>query len=225
MGSSLKSIARDWLVPPAIWNAAKAVKVKLKPPPTKGSEQDASWYDRVFEDAAVYNMPYYDTHYYFMWCAIVDRIIRDNPRLVLDIGCGPGQVAAFLRDRGLANYIGLDLSTTAIKRAQSLCPEYTFLAQSIYDSDVLEQVDYDFVMSLEFLEHVERDLEVLERIKSGVRFIGSVPDFPYPSHVRHFANCEEVAERYGSLFANFTVTEFIAPARRHRYFLLDGIKR
>ncbi|PYY24972.1 MAG: class I SAM-dependent methyltransferase [Acidobacteria bacterium] len=44
---------------------------------------------------------------------------------VCDIGCGPGQVARYLRDAG-ANVFGLDLSPEMISQAQRLNPDVPF---------------------------------------------------------------------------------------------------
>ena len=145
--------------------------------------------------------------------------------MVLDIGCGPGQVAQFLQDRGLPGYFGLDLSPVAAEKAAKLCPGYQFKAENALETNVLQEISYDTVISLEFLEHVQKELSVLEKIRSRTRFIGTVPDFPYISHVRHFKSTQEVLDRYGYLFHTFTVDEFKDPSGRKRYFLLDGIRK
>ncbi len=190
-----------------------------------GRERPSDWYDKDYRESAQYNTDYRQSHYYFLWCVVIDRIVRGGTQSVLDVGCGPGQVASFLRDKRLPHYVGLDLSPVAIARAAELCPGYSFTAGSVFDCDLLETADYDTVLSMEFLEHVEQDLAVLNRIKSGAIFIGTVPNFPYPSHVRHFNSCEEVASRYGVLFRDFSVAEYDSPDRKCRYFLLQGVKK
>jgi len=44
----------------------------------------------------------------------------------------------------------------------------------------------------EFLEHIEHDLDVIRFIRPRTYFVGTVPNFPYVSHVRHFQDCDEV---------------------------------
>ena len=190
-----------------------------------GSEKGADFYDEAFLHTEQYNVHYTKSNYYYLWCVLVDRVIRSGSKLVLDIGCGPGQVANFLQDRGLPDYFGLDLSTVATEKASKLCPKYQFRAENALETDVLTELSYDTVISLEFLEHVQEELSVLEKIRSGTRFIGTVPDFPYVSHVRHFCSSQEVSDRYGHLFHSFTVDEFKDPSGRKRYFLLDGIRK
>ena len=94
----------------------------------------------------------------------------------------------------------------------------------MFDTDLFERFDYDAVISLEFLEHVDGDMSVLRRIRQGKRFYGSVPNFPYESHVRHFLDCRQVAERYGPLFTGFRVDEFLADGGARKYFLMEGVK-
>jgi trans-aconitate methyltransferase len=154
---------------------------------------------------------------------IVDRLQAIDSPVMLDIGCGPGQLAAFLRDRGLTEYVGLDFSSKRIEWARSSVPEVRFELTDVYESDLLESLSYNTVICTEFLEHVERDLEVLHRLRSGARFIGTVPNFGGGSHVRHFRDAGEVSNRYGSCFEVLRVETFSMPQRNLQHFLLDGI--
>ena len=52
------------------------------------------------------------------------RVVRDQG-LVCDIGCGPGQVARYLHERGVA-VVGLDLSPRMVELARQLNPGITF---------------------------------------------------------------------------------------------------
>lgn len=60
-------------------------------------------------------------------CALLERFaaaIREGGS-VLDIGCGPGQVARFLRDRGI-EVCGIDLSEAMIEEAGKRSPDVEF---------------------------------------------------------------------------------------------------
>ena len=190
----------------------------------KSGEQDASYYNGVYLTSAEYKKHYTASVYYFVWCVMVDRLKRAGAHSVLDIGCGPGQFASLLHDAGIPTYCGLDLSENAIQIARTICPEYNFVAQSVFDSDLLERYDYDTVVSMEFLEHVHEDVAVLSRIRKAKRFFGTVPNFPYESHVRHFTDCRQVIERYGSLFTQFKVDVLLANDQGKQFFLLEGVK-
>jgi len=52
---------------------------------------------------------------------------RAGDGIVCDLGCGPGHVARYLRERG-ANVIGIDLSPGMVKRARTLVPDVPFRA-------------------------------------------------------------------------------------------------
>jgi SAM-dependent methyltransferase len=214
MSIRLKSMLRDF-TPPIVRRVVRTVMAK---------ERKADWYDKVFKESTEYDCHYIKSHYYFIWCVILDRVMRSGAQSVLDIGCGPGQVASFFQYKGLQRYFGLDLSTVAIEKARKLCPNYQFKVENALETDVLARVDYDTAISMEFLEHVTEELEVLKKLKPGTRFFGTVPDFPYPSHVRYFSSSDEVQQRYRSLFTTLDVDEFQAPNGTQRYFLLEGVK-
>ncbi len=221
-----KSVVKS-VTPPLIWRAGASVVHALtlrSARPLKPGEQDALFYDNVYQESIEYRKHYTASPYYFLWCVIGDRLKRGGGRSVLDIGCGPGQFASMLRDAGVPNYCGLDLSEQAIQMARAICPEYRFVAESVFDSVLLDRCDYDTVVSTEFLEHVHEDVAVLNRIRAGTRFYGTVPNFPFVSHVRHFRNCEEVGERYGSAFAHLTVDAMPADNTGKRFYLIEGVK-
>lgn len=46
---------------------------------------------------------------------------------VCDLGCGPGQVARYLRDQGVEEVVGVDVSAAMIREAQQLNPDVSFL--------------------------------------------------------------------------------------------------
>lgn len=56
---------------------------------------------------------------------------------VLDIGCGPGTVTAYLADRGV-DVSGVDLSPRMIKHARRLYPKYSFSVASSTDLDLAD---------------------------------------------------------------------------------------
>lgn len=212
--------------PPIIWGAARKIRKRLKRLGTENTKvYDQKWYDQVFEESPEYNCYYTDSGYYFLWCVIVDRVMRSQAKSVLDIGCGPGQVANFLHEKGLETYLGLDLSPVAIAKAKALCPDYNFIAQNVFETKALEEAGYDTVISMEFLEHVDDDLSVIERIRSGTRFFATVPDFLSESHVRCFSTNEEVIRRYSSFFDSFTVDFFDLPIKKQRFFVMEGVRK
>ncbi|MEK6237106.1 MAG: class I SAM-dependent methyltransferase [Planctomycetales bacterium] len=216
----LKSLTKE-VTPPFLFRGMRSMAHLLFP----GGERQATWYDADYADSEEYRKHYTESMYYFMWTVVADRLLPYREEAVLDLGCGPGQFGSLLHDKGFQNYCGLDFSPQCVELARRQCPTFDFVVADILQTDLLETRDYDCVVSMEFLEHVEEDLEVLERVKPGTRTLGTVPDFPYPSHVRHFTSAEEVESRYGALFSSFRVDDFPKSAEGPVFYLFEGIKR
>lgn len=167
---------------------------------------------------------YTSSRYYFLWAVIADRLVRAGSASLLDLGCGSGQFACFMRDKGINNYIGVDFSSYRIQLAKKTCPKYTFFQADIFSTDLFDLTAYDTVIALEFLEHIERDLEVLARVRQGSQVYATVPDFSSPGHVRYFKSAAQVESRYKSYFDTMKVDFFIAESGRKTYYLIDGVK-
>jgi SAM-dependent methyltransferase len=222
---TIKSIAKG-LVPPLVWDALRRAIVAR---PTSqvsehGSERNSSWYDERYPNNPTYLCHYAESGYYAIWCVLVDRIKPETIRCLLDIGCGPGQLACFLGDRGLRRYVGLDFSPECIRMARSACPSVEFICADVLSCDVLENLDYEVVVATEFLEHVQDDLAVIDRIRPGTKVYGTVPNFPAPAHVRHFNSVEEVGARYSSRFVDFRADQFLHGSGGMSLFLFEGIR-
>lgn len=190
-----------------------------------GREEPADWYDRAYASSGSYHEPYFRSCYYFSWCVIADRILRDNACGLLEIGCGPGQFAAMLRDQGFRRYVGLDFSPTAIEMARRNAPEFEFVVGDARTSDVYDRVEHDTIVCTEVLEHIEDDLLVVSRFGAGKRCLCTVPNFPYVSHVRHFKDAEQVRDRYGPFFQSLDVRVLKGPrSETEEFFLFDGVR-
>lgn len=230
--SRTKSWIKD-LTPPVVLRSASKLRGRGSSAPTREevrrtvleSEASPEWYDESFEDADHWRAHYSTSPWYYIWTVIVDRIQGVDSPSVLDIGCGPGQLASFLRDRGITDYVGLDFSSKRVEWARSAVPELRFEVADAYTTDLFESVSYNTVICTEFLEHVDRDLDVVSRVRKGTRFIGTVPDFGGGSHVRYFSSAEEVSGRYGDLVSDLRVDTFHMPWPGMRQFLLDGITK
>jgi ubiquinone/menaquinone biosynthesis C-methylase UbiE len=193
------------------------------PPPVEGVA-DAQWYDAAYRAINSYAVPYWESHYYFLWSVMADRIRRSQARRVLDIGCGPGQFGACLY--GLTEidaYTGLDFSAQAVAMAQKVCPQGRFVVGDATRTTIHDDTPHDLVTCTEVLEHVLADHEVLARFRAGVRCLCTVPNFPYDSHVRHFSSAAQVVDRYGPFFDQLDVWP-LRGSRVNVYYLLDGVR-
>jgi hypothetical protein len=132
-------------------------------------------------------------------------------------------MAALLFDRGLGDYVGFDFSPKRIAWAKNTVPGFRFEVADAYTTDLFDQVQYDTVICTEFLEHVNDDVGVIDRIRPGVHFLGTVPDFGGGSHVRFFSSADAVEDRYRSHFGEFGVSTWTMPGGRSRQFLIDAV--
>jgi glycosyltransferase involved in cell wall biosynthesis/SAM-dependent methyltransferase len=185
--------------------------------------RDDAWYDRMFAGSERYRLPYAESIYYPCWMELAPRLAALGPTSVLDVGCGPGQFAALLRDAGIPQYLGIDFSRVAVEMARDVCPEFEFLVEDVRTAGALETHPYDVMVCLETLEHIEEDREVLLRIRAGTPVIATVPDFPGQSHVRHFTDEDEVLGRYGGVLADLRVEHFPLNAKAG-LFILEGVR-
>ena len=188
-------------------------------------ECGADWYDRAYTDVQTYHDHYARSSYYPLWAVIVDRVRRDKLRRILEIGCGPGQLAAFLLEQAVESYVGLDFSPKAIGMARRAVTGGHFVVDDARTSKIYTEFDYDAIICTEVLEHIQDDLLVVSRFQPGTRCLCTVPNFPYTSHVRHFRDGAEVASRYGRFFRDVDVMTFRSQtAEDVLYFLLDGVR-
>jgi SAM-dependent methyltransferase len=101
----LKAMFRA-LTPPLVWRFLRRVVISSRRGEELGSERQSDYYDIKYSETNEYYWHYADSPY-FLWCVLIDRIHPKEVRCLLDIGCGPGQFAMFLHDRGLGRYVGL----------------------------------------------------------------------------------------------------------------------
>jgi len=210
------------ITPPFVYNLYKLTKKKITNSFVEGRERSSEYYDKAFKRDRWYEH-YTKSEYYPLWTIIEDRISKVLSIIILDIGCGPGQFASFLADKKYTNYIGLDFSKTAIEQAKRICPHFEFMIADIFETDILSVKNYDLVICTEVLEHVENDFEILKKIKKGTRFLGTVPNFPFPSHVRCFNDAVEVIARYKQFFVTLNVKTHIADSKGTKFFLMEGV--
>lgn len=224
MNAKFEGLLRD-IVPPVALRGAIALVARrhrsdhrAEQPGQKGSE----WYDASFDAGGTGARHYTESEYYFLWSVIADRIQRTTARSILEIGCGSGQLACLLQDKVACKYVGFDFSRTRVEFARKAYPSLSFMQQDAFQTDLFTTCDYDAVVCTEFLEHVEEDTVALNRIRKGSRFYGTVPNFPFVSHVRHFDDEDAVLARYSNHFRDLRVDKFPADAKGKVFYLLDG---
>ncbi|MBN1268940.1 MAG: class I SAM-dependent methyltransferase [Kiritimatiellae bacterium] len=209
--------------------AAKALGIRKDPAGGwhvgPGRARSRAWYDKAYARSLDNVEPCTQSLYYPLWCVICERLVEAGARSVLEIGCGSGQLARMLLERGIQEYVGLDFSREAITAARLQAPGGRFIVDDARTSTIYADGGYDGIVCTEVLEHVEEDLTIVGQFPRGVRCLCSVPNFDYPSHVRFFENADAARARYQPFFDGLDVLTVHSP-RKHsnEFYLLDGIR-
>jgi 2-polyprenyl-3-methyl-5-hydroxy-6-metoxy-1,4-benzoquinol methylase len=169
-----------------------------------GREYKSDYYDSVYSTGGwnnTYFKSYKDIEYFYAWLKAIYMLeSKDRNVSILDIGCGPGQFAQMLFDRGFKNYIGFDFSNQAIsmakERNQSMADR--FFEANAFETELVK-LDVDVYTCFEVLEHINDDLKLISRLSPGKELLASVPNYDSKGHVRHFAGIIEVYTRYSQV--------------------------
>lgn len=160
-----------------------------------GKEQNAEYYDSIYGRSEEYKKHYSKSRYLNLWRKVLENLDLTKP--ILDIGCGPGQLAEMLRDNGVKQYAGIDFSQEAINNAPKAYG-FDFICGDIFKIDY-SPFGFHQLIICETLEHIEKDLELIGKISNflrGNRFVFTVPTFNDAGHVRYFVSEEEVKGRF-----------------------------
>ena len=123
-----------------------------------------------------------NSHWWFRWrfdmiSGVVESIAKGRKLNILDAGCGTGQMTKLLEEHGTA--IGLDMAPEAIKYAKLRGVKH--LVQGSITDPPFREGSFDCVVSLDVIEHVENDVQILnglrEIVKPGGHLIVTVPAF------------------------------------------------
>jgi len=181
-----------------------------------GKERDVIFYDTIFKSSEAYSLETsgYDCRYAEVYNKSLANLTKDD--IILELGCGTGQLAEMIVKGGFNYLQGIDFSPEALKIAKQRVSADFFLCDlNLYRF----YSDYNTIIATEVFEHIINDLEIIARIKKGTKVIFSVPTFNNAAHVRFFETPETVIERYGSLFEDYTVITI------DKIFLFVGIKK
>lgn len=140
---------------------------------------------------------------------LIARLHGQNPNRILDIGCGPGNSTAVLKERWpLASVVGLDNSPAMLEQARHSRQGIDFV-QADAAADLSQLGAFDLVLanaSLQWIPDHHRLLPRLFRIVSpgGVLAV-QIPQFDQMPMARAISDTSRGAE-YASFFAGFDDT-------------------
>lgn len=179
-------------------------------------EKPASFYDAFYARSEAYRQHYSDSLYFPLWVQMEFLLRPYREAKILDIGCGSGQFAQFLMDRGYKHYEGIDFSQQAIEMARTTCG-FPFRVADAFSLEVLN-APYDVVVSMEVLEHITRDQDLVKGIRPGTICLFTVPSFDSVAHVRFFKSDRAVRSRYYE-YLDIKETGFI-----NRIFFIHAVR-
>jgi 2-polyprenyl-3-methyl-5-hydroxy-6-metoxy-1,4-benzoquinol methylase len=178
-----------------------------------GQEVDLAYYEDLYRNDSLYDLPVHRSPYYPLFKRIISEINALSLRRVLEVGCGSGTLAQLILTRTAAAYCGFDFSTTAIAKAVGR----TGKGDAFYVADATDpasyRLAYDAVVCTEVLEHIDDDKGTIRLWRPGARCICSVPNFDYDGHVRFFRTEAEVRNRYHDVIAIDRVVRVPKPVR------------
>lgn len=117
---------------------------------------------------------------------------------ICEIGCGSGQFANMLFDNNFNNYLGIDFSHEAIKIAKRNVEKHKdrFICEDIFDYFTNKIPQADIFVTFEVLEHINKDIELLNLLPKGKFILFSVPNFRSFNHLRIYNDIEAIKDRY-----------------------------
>ena len=193
-------------------------------------EKKQEFYDEVYLQGGSrgnYHKHYSDSIYFPIWKKAIEQLrLRVTKPNILDLGCGVGQFANYLFDEGYSLYRGIDFSKEGILLAQKVNYKYRncFKYENLYETTYLSTGNYNVVFLLEVLEHLEKDLEIILKIKRNTKVYFSVPNFNSQGHVRVFKTEKSILDRYKDylIIENIFIFEL---GKNNKIFLCECTRR
>jgi SAM-dependent methyltransferase len=160
--------------------------------------KSAEWYDEAMTGAGARSLvPLEDSPYLPMYQAAAGLI--PHGAKVCELGCGTGRFARLILPN-VESYVGIDFAPAVIEEALRYTEQHVECKAAFIEGDLTRMSipdSADVYVALEVLEHIDGDLDVLDRIPSGKYVIISVPSFDAEAHVRFFPTGASAIERYG----------------------------
>ena len=114
--------------------------------------------------------------------AVFSALSSLTPGVTLDVGCGTGEYSIFLARRG-HEVTAFDPSSWAIEMLLGRGGDLGVDARVSSLEEFMPEMNFDHILAIEVLEHIERDIEAIRRLhgflKKGGRLVISVPATPF----------------------------------------------
>lgn len=179
-----------------------------------GSYRESEYYDDIYNRYVKYHSHYTASPYYSLWLECLN-FIRDDAK-ILEVGCGTGQFLKLLQDKMhfLKGYEGFDFSPKAIE----LCNSGLVKIGDARNPKMYEG-DYDLIVSMEVMEHLKDDVEVIRLWPKNKLVLITVPEFDDPAHVRYFTSIDEIIKRYE---VEYYCLKIMSVLKHDRWYIIHG---
>jgi len=174
------------------------------------------YYNKIYNESSEYKKHYSDIIYFPIFKEIIKKICKHN--IIIELGCGAGQLAHYLMDNKYCNYLGIDFSNKAIEQAIKTVGN-KFIVKDLLSYNI--DLNYDTIIALEFFEHIEYK-KVLTNLKSDTKIIFSVPNFKIDSHLYYWKD-EAQIKRDFSKYIDIVTIENPLSIKNKKWFLVNGI--
>ena len=125
---------------------------------------------------------------------LLEGFAYDNKnKKVADFGCGPGQTTKFLKEAGISNITGIDISPGMIKKARTVHPGIKFETGDMLDLKYKGEffdsaIAFYAIVNFDY-KHVRTAFEEINRVlKSGGQFLFSFHVGEKKVHLASFLN-------------------------------------
>lgn len=106
---------------------------------------------------------------------ILDKYVNTTNKKILDVGCGSGTLSLYLASEGNTVH-GIDISKRAVytsnKSAKELGLKNVSFEVLDFPRDKLRPKNYDVILLLEVIEHIEEDAKALQLLYSRLNING-----------------------------------------------------
>lgn len=144
---------------------------------------------------------------------------KEHGKKIIDIGCGVGWFTDMMYFNISRDIRGVDFSDLGIKfHARRMYPAIQFDIENIYTYDY---DGYQMAVFMEVLEHVDNDVELIDKLPTGCVVYATVPfekDRQDMTHVREYS-INSTLERYKD------VLEFSICEKFEQFIIIRGVRK
>lgn len=138
---------------------------------------------------------------------------------ILDVGCGTGDLSAFLRKKDISDYVGIDIYEPSLERARERYPQETFMNDDLLQMQLEKTFDYVFcsggltlrltIDNYDFLYSMLSKMWELTTVGIAFNFLSD--DDPEPDSDLFFYNPEKVIMLCQKIAPESVISAVVSP--------------